>query len=127
MPRPVGTSLILLLVMLGIAGCGPSDPEQSSANQKFIEANELLAKGQTNEALAALDESIDAGPTLWAYRARAKLHAQVANDDKARADCDAGLKLMPDDQDLLWIKGELSKPAAERFQGKFKTAPSSNR
>ena len=55
------------------------------------------------------------------------LHAQLGDDKAALADCEAALKLEPQDPDAAWIKREIAKPASERFRGKFKSSPSSNR
>ena len=95
--------------------------------QKYIEAKALLDKGQLEEALAALNDSIENGPTFWALRDRAKLYAERGQDEAAKKDCEAALELTPEDADVLWIKKELSKPVAQRFQGAAKSAPSSNR
>jgi hypothetical protein len=113
--------------IISLAGCGAKEQVVSDANQKYIEATELLAKGQTEEAMQALNASIEVEPTLWAYRARAKISAEKGNDQAALDDCAAGLKITPDDPDLLWIKGEIAKPKDTRFQGQFKTPPSDNR
>lgn len=99
----------------------------SDANQRYLEALDFLAKGQTDKAMDALNASIAADPTVWAYRARAKLYAQKGNDKAALEDCSAAVKLYPDDPDFVWIRGEIAKPVAERFQGRFKKAPSESR
>jgi Tfp pilus assembly protein PilF len=115
------------LALAVLAGCSRSAPEESDASKKFIEAQQFLAKGDNDQALAALNDSIAAEPTAWAYSARAKVNALLGNDEAAREDCEAALKLAPDDPDIAWIQGELAKPVAQRFQGNFKTPPSSNR
>jgi tetratricopeptide (TPR) repeat protein len=124
---PWRSPVLALISAALLAGCGEDEPVVSDANQKYLEASDLLAKGQTDQAIEALNASIEAGPTLWSYRMRAKLLAEKGNDKAALEDCEAGLKIIPDDPDLLWIKGELAKPAAKRFQGKFKDPPSRNR
>ena len=116
--------LFLIVVASALAGCSQAAPETSAANQKYLEASELIAQGDREAAVKALTESIDAGPTLWSYRARARLYAEMGQDDQARSDCEAGLKITPGDPDLLWIKGELAKPVAQRFAG---SPPSANR
>jgi tetratricopeptide (TPR) repeat protein len=113
-----------LLAACLLLGCGPKEKPLSSSNQKFLEAKELIAKGQKDEALAALDASIKEQPSLWALRERAKLHAERGEDQAAREDCDAALAITPDDADALWIKAELAKPKAQRFQGAAKNPPS---
>ena len=108
-------------------GCGDDKPKVSDANKLFIEASKLIGEGQKEAALEKLNESIAAEPLLWSYRERAKLLIETGKDDAAMKDVDAGLQLAPDDPDLRWLKGEIAKPAAQRFQGKFKTPPSNNR
>ena len=115
------------IAAISLGGCGAQEQVVSDANQKYIEATELLANGQTEAAMQALNSSIEAEPTLWAYRARAKIYAEKGNDQAALDDCAAGLKITPDDPDLLWIKGEIAKPKDKRFEGQFKAPPSSNR
>jgi len=108
-------------------GCGDGEPKVSDANKLFIEASKLIGEGQKEAAIEKLNESIAAEPLLWSYRERAKLLIETGKDDAAMKDVDAGLQLTPDDPDLRWLKGEIAKPAAQRFQGKFKTPPSNNR
>lgn len=123
------------IVLFGIAltlastacGCGDDKPVVSDANKLFIEASKLIGEGQKQAALDKLNESIASEPLLWSYRERAKLLLEMGRDQDALKDCDAALQLAPEDPDLLWLKGEIAKPAAQRFQGKFKTPPSSNR
>jgi tetratricopeptide (TPR) repeat protein len=121
---PVVALLMLVAVTIG---CGDSGPKVSDANKLFIEAGKLIGEGQKETALEKLNESIAAEPLLWSYRERAKLLLEIGKDDAAMKDVDAALQLAPDDPDLLWLKGEIAKPAAQRFQGRFKSPPSSNR
>lgn len=88
---------------------------------------ESLEAGDKDQALESLNASIADEPMTWAYRDRAKILAERGDDKAALADCDAALKLAPDDPDILWLKGEFAKPAAQRFQGKFNVPPSTNR
>lgn len=123
------------IVLFGIAltlastacGCGGDRPIVSDANKLFIEASKLIGEGQKQAALDKLNESIASEPLLWSYRERAKLLLEMGRDEDALNDCDAALNIASEDPDLLWLKGEIAKPAAQRFQGKFKTPPSSNR
>ncbi|MBA4104641.1 MAG: hypothetical protein C0485_02705 [Pirellula sp.] len=108
-------------------GCGDDGPKVSDANKLFIEASKLIGEGQQEAAFEKLNESIADEPLLWSYRERAKLLLEMGKDDAAMKDVDAALQLSPADPDLLWLKGEIAKPAAQRFQGKFKTPPSNNR
>lgn len=127
--QPIGAGLwkIAVLLSLVICGCGKSTSATSQANDLFLEAKGFLASGDTTKALDALNQSIAAEPTLWSYHERAKLHAQLGDDQSALADCAAALQLDPEDPDAAWLKSEIAKPAAERFRGKFKSSPSSNR
>jgi len=117
----------LLMLVAATIGCGDDGPKVSDANKLFIEASKLIGEGQKEKALEKLNESIAAEPLLWSYRERAKLLIEIGKDDAALKDVDAGLQLAPGDQDLLWLKGEIAKPATQRFQGRFKSPPSSNR
>lgn len=118
---------VLSFVLLVCGGCGPAEKPVGDANKLFIQASELIAKGDSAGALTALDASIAAQPTLWAFRERAKLKADSGDDAAALADCDSALALAPGDVDIVWLKGEFAKPKAQRFQGQFKNPPSSNR
>ena len=117
---------VLIAVCL-VAGCGSDAPPASDGAQKYIEAKALLEKGQQDEALAALDASIEAEPNFWALRDRAQLLAELGKDEAAQKDCEAALAIVPEDPDVLWIKKELAKSVDQRFQGAAKNRPSSNR
>jgi tetratricopeptide (TPR) repeat protein len=131
LPMPTAWRLALipafLLAMGNLFGCASEEPPLADSAQTYIKAKELLDKGQKDEALAALNASIEEKPTYWALRDRARLLAERGEDDAARKDCEAALEISPEDADILWIKGELAKPKAQRFQGKLKEPPSSNR
>ena len=110
--------LTLSLVVLASAGCGaPAGADRETSAQKLEEAKQAIAAGDTAGALPLLQASIDAQPTIWAYVERAKLYAKEGKDQEANADCEEILKLHPDNQDVVWIKAELKKPADKRFQG----------
>lgn len=121
-PRHMALPGLLILAI----GCG-GEQQVSSANQLFIEASKLIGEGDNDAAVEKLNASIAAEPSLWSYRERAKLLTEQGKDEAAIKDCDAALALVPDDPDMLWLKGEIAKPVAQRFQGKFKSPPSSNR
>ena len=110
-----------------LAGCGSDEPVLTDSTHKYIEAKALLDKGQQDEALVALNASIEAEPNFWALRDRAKIYADRGEDEAAKKDCEAALAIVPDDADVLWIKKELTKPVGQRFQGAAKSPPSSNR
>lgn len=124
---PIPPAAIVGLALLVTGGCSPAEKPVGDANKLFIQASESIAKGDQAGALTALDASLAAQPTLWAYRERAKLKADAGDDAAALADCEAALALAPGDVDILWLKGEFTKPKAQRFQGQFKNPPSSNR
>jgi tetratricopeptide (TPR) repeat protein len=125
--RSVASSWAVLTILF-VAGCGKEEgPTLSDANQLFLKAQESLEAGDQDQALEHLNASLAAEPNLWAYRERAKLFAEKGEDKAALADCEAALKLVPDDVDIPWIKAELAKPVDQRFQGRFKTPPSTNR
>jgi hypothetical protein len=116
-----------IAALAACVGCGDSKPPVPNAYREYIAARDFLTAGERDKALEALNASIQSEPTTWALLERAKLHAHNGDDAAARDDCEAGLALVPEDPDLLWLQGELQKPAAERFQGKFKSPPSANR
>jgi tetratricopeptide (TPR) repeat protein len=104
-------------------GCGTPAAPMPSSDSLYLEAQQLYSKGQNDQAIEKLDASIDAGPTSWNYFLRARIHVQQGNDQAALADCEEGLKLDPADIKLIWLKGELGKPQAARFQGALKNPP----
>jgi tetratricopeptide (TPR) repeat protein len=125
--RRIRLFLGVTLAMCSLSGCTSDEAPLGDSAQTYIEAKELLDKGQKEEALVALNASIKEKPTFWALRDRARLHAERGEDEAAREDCEAALEISPDDVDIAWIKGELAKPKEKRFQGQFKEPPSSNR
>lgn len=118
---------VALLLSVGITGCNGEEQAISTPNQLLIEAQQLAAEGQNEQAIEKLNASIESSPTIWALRARAKLLAERGDDQAALADCEAALQLAPDDADAAWIKMELGKPVAQRFQGAFRDPPSRRR
>jgi Tfp pilus assembly protein PilF len=110
------------------AGCGgQTEANVPEAAQHLIEARQAMADGDTAQALAALDASIASEPNSWAYLERAKIRAAQGDDQAAEADCQALLALEPENRDVAWIRGELKKPVAGRFQGKFAYPPSASK
>lgn len=119
---------ILVIVFLVVSGCGQrNSPEQQPATQHFLAAQEALAKGDKAAALQSFTASIDAKPTGWAYMERAKLYLDQGNADAAIADCEAGLAVEPENDDLEWLLGEAKKPAESRFKGKYAQPPSAKK
>lgn len=105
-------------------GCGSEKESQATSNQLLIQAREAVVAGDTEKAMAALDGSIASKPTVWAYFERARLSLQSGDEQAALQDCHAALQMSPEDQEVLWLKGEIEKPVDKRFQGEFKNPPS---
>jgi len=117
-------SLLCLVGVAALIGCGESSPPIPESGQYLIEAREALAAGDTAKAKVALDASIAASPNRWAYMERAKLNAREGKDDAVLADCAELLEIDPKDPDIPWLKGELKKPVDQRFKGAFAIPPS---
>jgi tetratricopeptide (TPR) repeat protein len=124
MRLPFLRSLLTCCLLFAASGCGPADTEQEEAKNFFLEARTAKEQGDSAKALAAFTASIESKPNAWAYMERAKLQAEAGQEQQARQDSDAAVKLEPDNQDALWLQAELNKPAEQRFQGIFKIPPS---
>lgn len=121
------TACWAVFAAIALGGCGGSKATPTAeANRLFLEAQQLTADGKVAEAKETLTASIAAEPTKWAYVELAKLNAQT-DDVQAAADCEAALKIFPEDPDLLWLREELKKPKEKRFQGKAELPTSANR
>lgn len=104
---------------IALGGCGGRKATPTAdANRLFLEAQQLSAEGNVEQAKESLTASIATEPTKWAYIERAKLNAQADDLQAAADDCEAALKIFPADPDLLWLQEELKKPKDRRFQGK---------
>jgi tetratricopeptide (TPR) repeat protein len=126
--RPALAVAIAAVVGISVfSGCADDRPQVSSATQLLIDARGLIAVGENDKALEALNASIESEPSMWSLFERAKLHEKLGDDAAAVKDCDEALKLEPDDRDVIWFKTELKKPAGQRFLGQFKLPPSHNR
>jgi predicted Zn-dependent protease len=84
------------------------------------DAQEALARGDTAAALTALQASIDAQPNSFAYIERIKINAKQGNDAAVEEDVQALLKIDPENRDIGWIRAEMKKPAASRFDANSK-------
>jgi Tfp pilus assembly protein PilF len=122
------------LVVAGIAatafaaGCsGDAEPKLSDSANALVEARQAFAAGDEAKAIELLSASIESEPSIWAYLDRAKIYATQGNDAGAQADCEAALKLAPENKDIPWIQGELKKPKDKRFQGAFALPPSAKK
>ena len=103
-----------------LAGC---KSEQQTLEDIATKAAEALEAGDTTTAIACLDQLIEARPqpALYVERAQAKLKA--GDDAGAKADCQEGLKLDPEDRDLKWLLSEMKKDTKQRFKGKNQKPP----
>jgi Tfp pilus assembly protein PilF len=115
---------IALFFVVSIGACHPDKAEMTEANNSLIEARQAIDAGDTAKAMAALDRSIASRPMIWSYFERAKLHLQNGDERSALLDCQSALEISPEDPEILWLKGEIEKPANKRFQGEFKNPPS---
>ena len=102
--------------LLWCVGCGGGDGEIPLSAALIVEAQEAMDAGETTKAVEALDASIAAEPTIWAYAIRARIHAETGNDQAAEADCLAGLAMDETNEELAWVKRELKKPKDKRFK-----------
>lgn len=128
-PSPVALKLALRflggLALAVAAGCGTSEARrQREAYDLFREAAQQAATGKQEAALDLYGQALTMQPSTTAYLARARLLLEMDREEEARADCEAGLKLNPDDRDLNWLAAELSKPEPRRFQGDRAEPPS---
>lgn len=111
-----GTSSLALC----LAGCGGSEGGPPEAAQRFLEAKQAMARGDNAAALASLQASIDAEPNAYAYMERIKINAKQGADPAVEEDVQAILKLDPENRDIDWIRAEMKKPAAARFDAAAK-------
>jgi hypothetical protein len=115
--------LLLVLALQSFIGCGGGRPSASKAYDHFVAAAKALETGDKESAFTELSASIEKSPTDWAYFERARLNLEKNQADAAAADCNKGLELNAQSRDLLWLSGELKKPAAQRFKGKLAKPP----
>ena len=116
--------LLLGLFMSALAlGCG-SESTLDDAAALFVEAKQAVTDGDHEKAMGLLSASISERPDSWAYLERAKLHAADGNDAAANADIAAGLELVPEHSDLLWLRKEMKKESQSRFKGRSSRSPS---
>lgn len=110
-------AMALSLLALTLSGCGETEKGPPPAAQLFLEAQQAIAKGDPAAALAALQASIDADPSEYSYMERIKINGKQGNDAAVEADVQEILKLNPKNRDIDWIRAEMKKPAAARFDG----------
>jgi tetratricopeptide (TPR) repeat protein len=116
---------MVLAAILASAGCGGSSEVALPEDQNlFVAGQAALDSGDTALAMQKFTEAIESKSSLFAHYNRARLYEQLGEDEKALADCDAALKILPTDKDALWLQGELNKPKEQRFKGRFANPPS---
>jgi lipoprotein NlpI len=112
----------ICIIALVVAGC--TAPEEEAINEYFA-AQEAITSGDTETALALLTKSIEEKPTAYALYDRAKLYADAGDAASAIADCEAGLAIEPEHDDLKWLLAECKKPPQQRFKGRNAKPPRS--
>ena len=110
------------LLIGGCGGCGGGTSTSKGYNH-LVAASEAITAGDKEKAFTELSTSIDSSPSAWAYFERARINLDKGQEDAAVADCQKGLELDPKYRELLWLSGELKKPAAKRFKGKLAKPP----
>ena len=115
--------ITLATILVLVTGCGGSDRSGSSAYDSFVEAVKAIEAGDKETAYNELSASIENCPTDWAYFERARIYLEKGQEQEALADCQKGLELNPKYANLIWLSGELKKPVAQRFKGRFAQPP----
>ena len=124
--RVVTHAFVTFSLALCLAGCGGSKGGPPESAQLFLEAQRAAASGDNAAALASLQASIDAEPNVYAYMERIKINGKQGNDAAVEEDVQAILKINPENRDIDWIRAEMKKPAAARFDAAAK-APSATK
>lgn len=115
--------LIGICIVPLLGGCGGTPSEPTRSYNHLVAASEAIAAGDKEKAMTELTAVIDTSPNGWAYFERARLQLEQGKEPEAVADCQKGLELEPDNSQLKWLSGELKKPAAQRFKGRFAKPP----
>ena len=115
--------MAITALLLVHSGCGPSEDPIGEDVSHFLNGKTAMDRGDTEVALQEFNKSIELNPDSWAFYYRAKLHAEKKDDEKAEADCEAGLKLDPNHAELKWLQVELKKRPEQRFKGRNANAP----
>jgi uncharacterized protein HemY len=113
--------------LLAVLGCAEAEKGMTKSRTSLIEAREAIAAGDSAKAIELLNASIADQPNTWAYFELAKLQLAGGDEPAALASCDAALQLDPESPDIVWLKGEIGKPEANRFKGRFKDPPSARK
>lgn len=123
--RAIGAVTIVAAGFL--LGCGEAEYQPPEQDRVFFMAQAALAEGNREKALELYSQSLATHPTPYGYMARAKVQLDLGDEGAATKDCESGLQLDPEDGDLLWLRGEIKKPAAQRFQGANALPPSAKK
>ena len=123
MPAMAGMVALLLLT----TGCAKKKTEINSSRNYLIEARQAIDAGDSAKAVEALNASIASRPNVWAYFELAKQQLALGDEKAALSNCEKALAMDPEMADAHWLQGELKKPAAKRFKGRFKDPPSSRK
>jgi len=103
-----------------LPGCSS---EQQKLEDVYAKAAEAIEAGDMSTAIALLDQLIEARPQPGLYLERAQAKLKAGDDAGAKADCQEGLKLDPEDRDLKWLLSEMKKDTKQRFKGKNQKPP----
>ena len=118
-------SMAIMTMLLVHMGCGPAEDPIGEDVSHFLNGKAAMDRGDTEVALQEFNKSIELNPDAWAFYYRAKLHADKKDNEKAAADCKAGLKLDPNHAELKWLQVELKKSPEQRFKGRNASVPKS--
>ena len=118
---------LLVTCMSFLVGCGGGGPVLDEADSALVDARTAIADGDTEGALALLDKSIELKPDTWSYYERARLHAELGDDEAAKADVAAGLEMDEEHSELLWLEKQLKKSKRARFKGRAGQPPSASK
>lgn len=111
--------------LLFTAGCsGQKLPESIHLHMEGAKAADA---GDHAKAVELFSGAIDEDPNPDAYLDRARSLLALGREDEAIRDCDAGLALDAEHQDLKWFRAEANKPESQRFQGVHREPPSYRR
>ena len=112
-------------LILAAIGCpGQTLPESIHLH---LEGAKAAAADDHAKAVELLTRAIEEDPNPDVYFDRARSLLALGRDDEAIRDCDAGLALDSEHQDLQWLRAEAEKPEPRRFQGVHAEPPSYSR
>jgi len=119
--------LLAWCLLFTTSGCGRKAPPLPQSTNLHLEAVTAAMDGDHPTAVDLLTQVIEQEPSPQAYLDRGRSLVALGRIGEALQDCEAGLTLVPDDVDLLWLKAEAIKPESQRFQGRYAEPPSHTR